>query len=107
MSPRVPERRISTTTFTVVSLAIALLIAGGLSLLASAHPDGLEFVAESMGFGSAAQDSAVAGSPLADYAVAGIDQPWLAVGVAALCGCALTFGIAWLIGRMVARRDRS
>ena len=46
--------------------AVTLVVAGGLSLFASAHPDGLEFVGAKLGFDSAAKDSAVAGSPLAD-----------------------------------------
>ncbi|MCR2810027.1 MULTISPECIES: PDGLE domain-containing protein [unclassified Microbacterium] len=100
-------RRISTTAFTIAALSVALLIACGLSVWASTQPDGLEFVAETVGFDAAARESMLSGSPLADYGVAAIDQPWLSVAVAGACGCALTFGLAWLLGRLASsRRDR-
>lgn len=67
----------------------SLLVAGGLSLLASAHPDGLEWVAEQLGFAGSAAESAVAGSPMSDYEFAGLPHPWGAV-VAGLVGVLVT-----------------
>lgn len=99
-----PRHRISTRWFTVGALAVAVLIACVLSLWASSHPDGLEFVAESTGFLRSATDSATAGSPLADYAMTGVANPWLSVAVAGFVGCAVTFGLAWLVGRAARRR---
>lgn len=104
-SPRASSpRRVSTRAFTLAALAVAVVVAGGLSVWASANPDGLEFVAESLGFGHAAQDAVTAGSPLADYETAGIANPWLSVAVAGVVGCAVTFGLAWLVGRAARRR---
>lgn len=100
------RRRVPTRWFTLGALAIALLIACVLSLWASSHPDGLEFVAGSTGFLDAAQDSATAGSPVADYGVVGVTDPWLSVALAGAVGCAATFGLAWLVGR-AARRKRA
>ena len=102
--PQSSGRRISTRWFTVGALAVAVLIACVVSVWASSHPDGLEFVAESTGFLSAGQDSATAGSPFADYATAGVENPWLSIALAGLIGCAVTFGLAWLIGRAARRR---
>ncbi|WP_404433852.1 PDGLE domain-containing protein [Microbacterium lacus] len=96
--------RMSTKFFTVGALATALFIACVLSVWASSNPDGLEFVAESTGFIGSAEDSATAGSPLADYGVSFVDNPWLQLVIAGTIGCAVTFGLAWLVGRAASRR---
>jgi cobalt/nickel transport protein len=101
---RTPSRRISTRTFTIVALAVALLIACFLSIWASSQPDGLEFVAESTGFLGSAEQSAVAGGPFADYRLLGIDDPALSLAVAGAIGCGATFGLAWLVSRVARRR---
>jgi hypothetical protein len=62
--------------FIFAGLGVSALVAGGLSLFASSDPDGLEKVAEDLGFIGTGQDSVVAGSPLADYGIAGIDATW-------------------------------
>ncbi len=97
-------RRISTRTFTLAALGFALVVACALSLLASSHPDGLEYVAESTGFLGSAHDSAAATSPFADYAAGFVAAPWASVAVAGAVGCALTFALAWAIGRLAKRR---
>lgn len=96
--------RISTRAFTLGALGVALLIACVVSIWASTHPDGLEFVAASNGFSGAAQHSATAGSPLANYGILGISDPWLSVAIAGAIGCAVTFGLAWFVGRAAKRR---
>ena len=55
-----------TRTFFVLALLASLLVAGGVSYFASSNPDGLEYVAEKVGFADAAEDSATADSPLSD-----------------------------------------
>ncbi|MCB2176340.1 MAG: energy-coupling factor ABC transporter permease [Actinomycetales bacterium] len=82
-----------------------LVVAGAVSLLASANPDGLEYVAESMGFVGAARDSAVAGSPLADYAVSGLANPWVSGAIAGVVGALVTVALGLLLA-LVARRLR-
>lgn len=104
VTPATPRRRISTRAFTIAALAIAVLIACVVSIWASGHPDGLEFVAESSGFLTTAQDSATAGSPFADYGAVFVDDAWLSVALAGAIGCAVTFGLAWLVGRAAKRR---
>jgi cobalt/nickel transport protein len=87
----------------LVFLGAALLIAGVLSFYASGHPDGLEFVAESTGFLDTAEDSAVAGSPLADYGLAGVGNVRLSGGVAGVIGVLITLllagGLTWALRR--------
>ncbi len=91
MSPAKPvaapaRRRPSTRSLVAVGLLVSALLAGGLSFYASAHPDGLEYVAGALGFDTATRDSPTAGSPLADYAVTEVDDPRLAGGLAGLVG---------------------
>ncbi|MFC5999531.1 energy-coupling factor ABC transporter permease [Quadrisphaera sp. GCM10027208] len=85
-------------------LAVSLLVGGGLSLLASGNPDGLEYVGERLGFAGAAHDSAVAGSPLADYGVSGLGS--LGAVLAGVLGVLITLAVAAGVGRLVAARRR-
>jgi hypothetical protein len=85
--------RLSRRTW-VVGLVVTLLIAGVASWYASGHPDGLEWAAEQAGFLGTASDSASAGSPLADYAVSGVDDGRLSGGLAGVIGVLATLGIA-------------
>ncbi len=92
-----------TRRFYVVALLVALLVAGVASYYASAHPDGLEYVAEKTGFLHAAEDSATSDSPLADYQVAGVDDARLSGGLAGVLGVLLVLliagGLAWAVRR--------
>lgn len=83
-----------------LALSVTLLVAGLLALAASAHPDGLEFVAGALGFEAAARDSVTAGSPLADYGVAGLGA-W-GTSLAGVVGVTVTLAVAWLL--LAARR---
>jgi hypothetical protein len=83
-----------TTGFLLVGLLAALLIAGVASYYASSHPDGLEWSAEEEGFLDTAQDSATAGSPLADYSVAGVENGRLSGGLAGVIGVVATLAVA-------------
>lgn len=98
-----PARRLSTKALAVAG-AVTLLIAGVVSGFASANPDGLEYAAEQVGFLDTAQDSAAAGSPLGDYSVLGIDNPFLSTGLAGVLGVAVTMLIAYTIYRFATRR---
>ena len=66
-------------TFFVTALLVALLIAGLGSYYASAHPDGLEYVAGKTGFLDSADDAKTADSPFADYQTKGVDDERWAV----------------------------
>lgn len=99
--------RISTTAFLIGAAVLALVIACAVSLLASAAPDGLEYVAHSQGFLDTAYDSAVAGGPFADYATSFVSSPQLSTIVAGAVGCLVTFAVAWTIGVVVRRRNNA
>ena len=80
--------------FLVAGLLLALLVAGVGSYYASSSPDGLEWSAEEEGFGHTAEDSATADSPLADYAVSGVDDSRLSGGLAGVIGVTVTLLLA-------------
>jgi PDGLE domain len=77
-------------------IAAGLLLAGALALLvspfASSSPDGLNRVAIDKGFDNRATDHALDGSPVANYAVRGVDDGF-GRGLSGLIGVLLTFGI--------------
>lgn len=78
----------------IAGLLLAVALAAVVSLYASSAPDGLEKVADDHGFAAQAQDSAVAGSPLADYSWTGADGTAGSV-VAGLAGVAVTAVVAF------------
>jgi hypothetical protein len=76
----------------VLALVVAaLLVAGVLSYYASSNPDGLNRVAEDKQFSSLEQAHGAEDSPLAGYAVRGVDNERISVGLAGIAGVALTF----------------
>lgn len=86
ISPQQARPRVSTRALLVAGLVVALLVAGVASYYASAHPDGLEHVAEQTGFIDTAEDSPTADSPFADYSTKGVDDERLSVGIAGVLG---------------------
>jgi cobalt/nickel transport protein len=94
-----------TTGFLLVGLFVALAVAGIGSYYASSSPDGLEWSAEKEGFLHTAEDSATADSPLADYAVSGVDDGRLSGGLAGVIGVAVTLVLAGGITLLVRRRS--
>jgi hypothetical protein len=82
--------KVSNKKFYIGGLLVSLVLAGFVSFYASSHPDGLEKVAEELGFIETAKDPATAGSALADYGVAGVENERASVGVAGVIGVAAT-----------------
>lgn len=93
-----------TRTFFVVALLASLLVAGGVSYFASSNPDGLEYVAEEVGFADAAEDSAAADSPLSDYQVRGVENDALSGGLAGVVGALVVLVVAGGLAYVVRRR---
>ncbi|WP_435199420.1 PDGLE domain-containing protein [Janibacter sp. GS2] len=101
MSPR-----ISTRTLVLAGLAISLTLAAVVSFWAAGTPDGLERVAESLGFADSAGDHAAADSPFADYGTKGVGDGFLSGGLAGVVGVLLTGAVMWLLLRLLARRTK-
>jgi hypothetical protein len=100
-------RRGRGAAFYVVGLFVVLVLAGVVSVYSSGDPDGLERVAEDHGFAGAAEDHALDGSPVADYAVRGVDDERLSVGLAGLAGVVTTLLVAAGLLLLVRRARRS
>jgi len=98
------RRQMKTRTFVVGGLLVALVFAGVVSQFAFDDPDGLEFVAEETGFAASGMEHALADSPFADYATAGIDNEKLSLAVAGAVGALVTIAVG--AGILLAVRDR-
>jgi cobalt/nickel transport system permease protein len=88
-----------------VGVAVTLVVAGVISLFASAQPDGLQFVGAKLGFESAAKGSAVAGSPLAGYGVTGIGNAQVSGAIAGIIGVLVTISVGLLVAKIASMRS--
>jgi cobalt/nickel transport system permease protein len=88
-------RKLSTRTFVLVGIVVALVLAFLVSPHASSSPDGLERVASDKGIDVGITDHAMADSPLADYTVRGVDNSSLSTGIAGVVGVAVTFALGF------------
>lgn len=86
-----------------VGLAVSLIVAGFVSFYASSEPDGLNRVAADHGLDAGAVDSATAGLPTADYAIAGISSDRLSGGLAGILGVVVVGLIGFGLFRLLAR----
>lgn len=86
--------KISNRKFYASALLISALLAGGLSFYASSSPDGLEKVAEDVGFIETAKDHTFADFTLSDYGISGLENARLSVGFAGLLGVVATALVA-------------
>jgi cobalt/nickel transport protein len=107
------------TWFWLAGLFVALVLAGVVSNFASSSPDGLDATAregctfnaegEITGGSCMAQqekDHQLAGSPLADYGIKGIDNPYVSTGLAGAAGVLITFAIGGGLFWVARRRTR-
>ncbi len=104
--------------FLAGGLLVALLLAGVVSNFASGSPDGLDATAR-QGCTFNADDEITGGtcmaqqeqehqlkdSPLADYGIKGIDNPYLSTGLSGVIGVVLTFGVALVLFAAIRARD--
>lgn len=80
----------------LVALGLALFVAP----FASSLPDGLEFVAETLGFGQHA-GAPVWSAPVSDYRMPGVGWAAGATALAGAIGALVVFGLALLLGRLL------
>ena len=84
----------------LVPVISIFLIAGVLSLVASGWPDGLERVAENMGFIDLAEEVRIAvPTPLADYEIQAMGI--IGTSIAGLLGSVVSFGVAFGIAKVI------
>ena len=89
--------------FLLILFVFSLIIAGFVSWFASTEPDGLERIAEDLGFIDKAEDSSYEIFP--DYTVHGIDAFW-SNGLAGIIGTLASFGIVIFIGKLISRKKK-
>ncbi len=94
--------RISGTAWLAIGLALAALVVLAASVWASGEPDGLERVAEDLGFID--QGAEPGFQVLPDYTLPGLEGT-VSTLVAGLIGVAVIFGLMLVLGRVLARRQ--
>jgi hypothetical protein len=90
------------TAFIVMALLFSIAIAFFISPLASSHPDGLEWVAEKLGFIDRGDVAVWEASPMPDYTLFGDSVP--SGMLAGLLGTIIVFFLGWLMGVVVRKR---
>jgi len=91
--------------FLIAGFVVSLFLAGVVSNYASSHPDGLEKVAEDIGFLDSAKDHTYADGPLADYGLKGIENERLSTGAAGVIGVIATAGVSTGLFFVLRRRS--
>ena len=92
--------------FYISGFVVSLFLAGVVSFYASSSPDGLEKVAEDIGFIETAKDHSNADGALADYGVKGIENERTSVGVAGVIGVIGTAVVAGIGFKLIARKPK-
>lgn len=91
----------------ISGFVLSLALAGGLSYYASSSPDGLEKVAEEIGFIETAKDHSNADGALADYSVKGVNNARLSTGAAGVIGVLATGAVSTGLFMWVRRKSGS
>jgi cobalt/nickel transport protein len=99
------DLKISNRKFLASAILVSAVLAGGVSFYASSSPDGLEKVAEDIGFLDTAKPHANEEFALADYGVAGIENERLSVGLAGLIGVGATALVGLALFRLIGRKS--
>jgi cobalt/nickel transport protein len=98
------ERSMAKTTRLFAILTAALVLLG--VFVASSLPDGLEHVAEALGFAGHAAQGAPR-SPFAGYGAAFVESSWLARVTAGIVGAGLIWAFGALLGRTLKKKGDS
>jgi cobalt/nickel transport system permease protein len=98
-----PQARGSFIRGALATAAVLLAVVG--VLFASAQPDGLEKLAQSVGLSSQAR--VLFTTPLADYEAGFLRSPWLRKATAGMAGLVLIYAACVLFGRVVSRNRSS
>ena len=91
--------------FWIAGFTLSIFLAVVVSFYASSSPDGLEKVAEDIGFIETAKQSANADGVLADYGVKGVENPRLSTGAAGAIGVVATAGVSTVLFLSLRRKN--
>jgi cobalt/nickel transport system permease protein len=105
LRPEMLEARTQTQTSFRQILIFGLVISCGLVIfiapLASSWPDGLERVAENLGFAGKASQTAILKSPLPDYQTPGVSSVDISTIMAGLLGVLVVFALSYILARIL------
>lgn len=90
--------------FIIVMAAITIAVVALAAAFASSYPDGLEFVADKLGFISSATDEPVVSSPLPDYTLPWVKSPFWSTAIAGLVGVAAVFLVVFVLVKLIRKR---
>jgi len=99
--------KISDRKFFAGFIIASAVLAGGVSFYASSSPDGLEKVAEDVGFLETAKNHTFGDFTLADYGIAGFENARLSVGLAGLIGVGVTALLAMSLFKLIRKKAPS
>lgn len=94
-----------TRALVAVGVLVTLVLAGGISLLASDAPDGLERVAQEQGFAGQEREPATADGPLAGYDARGVGDERVSGAVAGVAGTMVVLALGAGLFLLLRRRD--
>ncbi|MCF6096485.1 PDGLE domain-containing protein [Thermovorax subterraneus] len=86
-----------------VILFLAIIIAALLSQYASPLPDGLERVAEDLGFLEKGESPVLKFSPMPDYTITTINNEKISTAIAGITGTLITLAFAWGCIKLIAK----
>lgn len=92
--------------FYIAGFVVSLFLAGVVSFYASSSPDGLEKVAEDIGFIETAKENTNADVVLSDYGTKGVDNERASVGIAGVVGVLGTAVVAGVAFKLIARKPQ-
>lgn len=92
--------------FYIAGFVLSLFLAGVVSFYASSSPDGLEKVAQDIGFSKTAKENTNADGTLADYGVKGIENERASVGIAGVIGVIATAVVAGVGFKLIVRKPK-
>lgn len=95
--------RLKSIIITLIGCCVFAIIAG---VVASSYPDGLEWVAEKLGFLETSEGKELITAPMPDYIVPAIKNPFISSAVAAILGTVIVFAIAYLIGKIFVKKRK-
>jgi cobalt/nickel transport protein len=91
----------------IIGLIVALFLAGLISIFASSSPDGLEKVAENLGFLEKGEGTPVVKSPVPNYAMPGVKNEKIATSVGGILGTLFVFGFGYGLAFIIKRRKNA
>lgn len=100
-------KRLRPKQFIALALGLALLLALAIAPFASKLPDGLERVAQNLGFAGKAEEQSSSQAPAADYNIPGVKHSGASTALAGLAGTLLVFGLGFGLERLLRRRAHS